>query len=341
MRILVIGGTGVISRAIISEGIRAGQEMIALNRGQRRVSFEVTPRAIQADWQDAAAFHQKTAGLAVDVVIDMLSRSPEDAERTLTCFGGATRQWIFTSTTCAYRKPFAAYPVREAETGRWNDPVYPYAYNKARMETWLFDKMRETAAPITIIRPSLTYGEGCANIGVLRQNANIVRRIRQGKPLLLYDDGKTVFTFTFAPDLARGYLACCLNPAAYSQDFHITSRNEADMETYYRTFGRIVGAEPVFAYLPSKTMFDLDPQQFDHIWYEKRFSHIFSLDKIHQAAPAWEPRITLEDGLRHMIAWWEEQQAPLDAEKDALEDRLCKLAAGSVGPGGGGGTRFL
>ncbi len=323
MRILVLGGTGVISRAIISEGMRAGHEMIALNRGQRQVVFEETPRTIQADWRDGDAFRGKTAGLEVDVAIDMLSRSPEDAQHTLSCFGGTAGQWIFTSTSCAYRKPFTSYPVRESETSRWDDPIYPYAYNKARMEEWLFEKMREGGAPITIIRPSLTYGEGCSNIGVLRQNANIVHRIRQGKPLLLYDDGKTVFTFTFAPDLARGYLACCLNPAAYGQDFHITSRNAEDMESYYRTFGRIVGREPIFACLPSETMFRMDPAQFDHIWYEKRFSHIFSLEKIKQAAPEWEPQISLEAGLRHMISWWEKQGMPLNEEKDTLEDRLC------------------
>ncbi|MBQ9196095.1 MAG: NAD-dependent epimerase/dehydratase family protein [Clostridia bacterium] len=326
MKILVIGGTGVISRAIISEGIKAGHDMIALNRGLRKVNFAVEPQTILADWSDAAAFREKTAGISADVVIDMLSRTREDTQRTLTCFGGSTRQWIFTSTTSAYRKPYTCYPIREADARPWDNPAFSYAFGKARMEAWLFDKMREIDAPITIIRPSLTYGEGCANIGVLRQNANIVRRIRQGKPLLLYDDGKTVFTFTFAPDLARGYLACCLNPAAYGQDFHITSRNAADMETYYRAFGKIVGSEPRFAYLPSKTLFDLDPRQFDHIWYEKRFSHIFSLDKIKQAAPDWEPQISLEDGLRHMIAWWEAQQISPDAEKNALEDRLCARA---------------
>ena len=326
MRILVLGGTGVISRAIITEGIKAGHEMIAFNRGQRKVDFPVAPETIHGDWSDAEDFHRKTRGVDVDVVIDVLCRTPEDAKRTLDCFGGRTRQWIFTSTSCAYQKPFAKYPVREAETTPWASPEYGYAYNKARMEAYLFARLNGGDTPVTIIRPSLTYGEGCANIGVLRQNANIVHRLRQGKPLLLYDDGKTVFTFTFAPDLARGYLSCCLNPAAYGQDFHITSRNAASMEEDYRTFGRIVGCEPRFAYLPSRTFLEIDPDQFEHIWYEKRFDHIFSLDKIKQAAPDWEPQISLEQGLRHMISWWERQGMPLDQEKDALEDRLCALA---------------
>lgn len=325
MRILVLGGTGVISRAIITEGIKAGHEMIAFNRGLRKVAFPIEPETIHGDWSDPDDFHRKTDGLAVDVVIDVLCRTPEDAQRTLDSFGGSTRQWIFTSTSCAYQKPFARYPVREDETTPWDFPGYAYAYNKAQMEAYLFARFRDGDIPVTIIRPSLTYGEGCANIGVLRQNANIIHRIRQGKPLLLYDDGQTVFTFTFAPDLARGYLSCCLNPAAYGQDFHITSRNAVSMERFYQTFGRIIGGQPRFVFMPSRKLFELDPAQFDHIWYEKRFDHIFSLDKIKQAAPDWEPRISLEDGLRHIVAWWEAQGTSLDLEKDALEDRLCAL----------------
>ena len=278
------------------------------------------------DWKDGEAYRRATQGLQADAVIDVLSQCAEDAKRTLTCFGGTTRHWIFTSTSCAYRKPFARYPVRESETERWTDPTYAYPLRKAGMEAYLLDSAPPTDAPVTVIRPSLTYGEGSANIGILRQNVNIVRRLREGKPLLLYDDGRTVFTFTFAPDLARGYLACCCNPAAFGQDFHITSRNTSSMEDYYRLFGRIVGCEPRFAYLPSRTMYDLDPVQFDHIWFEKRFDHIFSLDKIRGACPDWEPQIGLEQGLRHMVSWWEREGMTPDPNKDALEDCLCALA---------------
>lgn len=325
MRILVLGGTGVISRAIISEGIKAGHEMIALNRGKREAQFQVLPEIIRADWSDENMYREKTRGLDVDVVIDMLSRTPEDAERTLACFGGKTHQWIFTSTCCAYKKPIQSFPIRESEAELWNDPIYTYPYEKARMEQFLFTRQPEDREPITVIRPSLTYGEGCSNIGILRQNINVFRRIQAGKPLLVFDEGKTIFTFTFAPDLARGYLACCLNPKAYGEAFHIVSRNQMDFASYYLCFGKIVGCEPTFVTIDSEALYNLDPVQFEHIWFEKRFDHIFSIDKIKSAAPEWEPEITLEDGLRHMLVWWEEQNIEPLKEKDELEDKLCAL----------------
>ncbi|MBQ4452494.1 MAG: NAD-dependent epimerase/dehydratase family protein [Clostridia bacterium] len=326
MRILVLGGTGVISRAIVREGLLAGHDMVMLNRGRRKASFDFQPEIIVADWSDPEQFCEKTAGVEADAVIDMLSRTPEDARRTLTAFGGETGQWIFTSTTCAYKKPFAKYPIRESEAERWDDPAYPYAYGKARMEEYVLGQDRAACAPVTVIRPSLTFGEGCANIGLLRQNANILRRIRQGKPLLLYDDGFTPLTFTFAPDLARGYLACCLNPRAYWQDFHITSRNCVPFYRLYEALGKIAGRKPHFRYMKSEKLFALDPARFDHVWYEKRFDHIFSLDKIKTAAPDWKPVISLEAGLKHMAQWWETLENPYDDEKDALEDRLCAMA---------------
>lgn len=325
MKILVLGGTGVISRAIVTEGMKEGHQMITLNRGLRQVAFETPPETLVADWTDAEQYRQRTAGLRVDAVIDVLSRTPQDARRTLDCFGGRAYHWIFTSTTSAYAKPYAAYPIRESEARLWQDTGFDYAYQKARMEEYLMERAQREGLHITIIRPSLTYGDGCRNIGVLRQNENIVHRIRRGKPLLLYDDGKTVFTFTFAPDVARGYLGCAGNPAAYGQAFHVTSRNCISMEGLYRAFGRIAGAEPTFRYLPSETLFRLDPEQFNHIWYEKRFDHIFSLDKLRQAVPSYEPHISLETGLRHMTGWWRKQGFGVDAEKDALEDRLCAM----------------
>ena len=322
MRILVLGGTGVISRAIIREGLKAGHEMISLNRGTHSVHFEEMPEIIRCDWRDDGAYRKATEGLQVDAVIDVLSMSAADAKHTMEDFGGAAKHWIFTSTSCAYKKPFAHLPVRECETQRWDDPAYGYPTAKAGMERYLLEECKGREAPVTVIRPSLTYGEGSQNIGILRQNVGILRRIESGKPLLLYDDGQTVFTYTFAPDLARGYLACCLNPRAYGEDFHITSENHASKADMYRVFGRMVGKEPKFAYLPSAKFFEIDPQQFEHIWYEKRFPHIFSIEKIRTACPEWKPEIDLETGLRQIAQWWEKEGMQPDPAKDALEDEL-------------------
>lgn len=322
MRILVIGGTGVISRAIIREGMKAGHEMIVVNRGQREVFFERKPEMIIADRKDPEAFAQKMRDVDVDAVIDMISYNAADARQTIETFAGKTKQYLFTSSSAVYQRPYLSYPIRE-DAPVLTENSFPYGFQKAEMERYLRTQMGG-GAPITIIRPSLTFGEGCANIGVLRQNANIMHRMLAEKPLVLFGDGTTVMTFTFAPDLARGYLGCVGCPAAYNETFHITSNNTADFEQLYRTIGKIVGAGPDFVYIPSKILYHADADLFGHIWLEKRFCHIFSNEKIH-AATGFEPQISLEEGLRGIVDWWKSSGQGIDINKDLLEDRLCGL----------------
>lgn len=324
MRILVLGGTGVISRAIIKEGLDRGHEMIAFNRGTKRSGCEKRITTIIGDRTDREDFAEKMKDLSVDVVIDMISYDDEDARQTVEVFRDKAKQLIFTSSTAAYKRPYHTLPIREAGEEICDDPSFPYAYKKGRMEKFLSEVMREGQIPVTIIRPSLTFGEGCANIGVLRQNYNIVHRIRNGKPLVLPGDGVSAWSFTFAPDLAKGYLLTCLNPAAYNECFHITNTEQVLWEDLYRVIGRIVGIEPKFVYVPSALLNEADPSLFAHFYYEKKYCHIFSNEKICQAAPEYAPAITLEQGMRSILQWWEREAHEVDEEKDRLEDRICE-----------------
>lgn len=324
MKILVIGGTGVISRAIVREGLAEGHEMTVVNRGSRQVDFGGPVTEILADRQDREAFARKMQGAEADVVIDMISFDEADAAQTVEVFGDKAKQLIFTSSTAAYQRPYHSLPIREEAEKLTEDKSFPYGWKKANMERYLYRVMGEGRIPVTIIRPSLTFGEGCANIGVLRQNSNIVHRIRNGKPLVVPGDGTTPWSFTFAPDLAKGYLLSCLNPSAYNQYYHITNTQLVSFEDLYRTVGKILGIEPHFVYVPSKALYETDPAMFAHFWFEKRYPHYFSVEKFRKAAPEYRPEISLEAGMREMIGWWEQQGMPLDPEKDAMEDAICR-----------------
>ena len=325
MKILVIGGTGVISRAVVREGLAKGHEMIVVNRGSRCVDFGGPVEAIAADRKDQKAFAERMKNVRADVVIDMIAFDEEDAAQTVEVFADKAKQLIFTSSTAAYKKPYRSLPIREDEEELADTDAFPYGFKKANMERFLQKVMREGRIPVTIIRPSLTFGEGCANIGVLRQNSNIVHRIQRGKPLVLPGDGAAPWSFTFAPDLAKGYILSCLNPAAYNQSFHITNTQLVLFEDLYKTVGRILGREPKFVYVPSEILCKADPGLFAHFQYEKKYAHCFSVEKFQKAAPEYRPEIDLETGMRSIIEWWDSQGMPFDAGKDDLEDRICAV----------------
>ena len=325
MKIIILGGTGVISRAIVREGIARGHEMTVVNRGTRTVDFGGTVETILADRKDRESFSERMRDVTADVVIDMIAFDETDAAQTVEMFGGRVKQMIFTSSTAAYKKPYHSLPIREDAESLCDSDEFPYGFKKANLERYLQEQMKKGETPITIIRPSLTFGEGCANIGVLRQNANIVHRIRNGKPLVLPGDGTAPWSFTFAPDLAKGYLLACQNEATYNQAFHITNTQLVLFEDLYRTIGKILGIEPKFAYIPSEVLCQADPGLFAHFQYEKKYAHYFSVEKFQKAAPEYKPEMDLETGLRDILNWWEAEGMPLDEEKDALEDRICAV----------------
>ena len=323
MRICVIGGTGNISRAVVRAGVAAGHEMTVINRGTRKVDFGGPVTEIIADRKDAAAFAAAVKDVQADAVIDMIAYDAADAAFTLKTFAGKTGQFLFTSSSAAYDRPYRAYPITEANAPLMTENVFPYGFNKAEMERYLCAQMDAIPEKITIIRPSLTFGEGGFNVGVMRQNAGILRRMQLGKPLLMCGDGSGLITLTFTPDIARAYIGLCGNPAAYGEAFHITSDTCVGYEQIYEAVGRARGLTPHFVYAPTKKLYDIDPALFGHLWIEKRWGHVFSNEKIKADVPGWEAVIGLDEGMKRQVEFWESIGMPVDPERDAYEDELC------------------
>jgi nucleoside-diphosphate-sugar epimerase len=209
----------------------------------------------------------------------------------------------------------------------YDDPTFAYAYHKAEAERVLDEGIRSQQLPITIIRPSLTFGVGAANVGVLRQNYGIVDRIRKGKPLVMFGDGNTPWSFTFAPDLAKAFVGVLGNPQSYGQAYHACSEERCRWEDLYLAFGQVLGVEPQIVHIPSELLRVANPTLFSHLYFEKSFVGLFDNAKIKGAVPDFACDISLHDGVQMLVAWFEQEANQVDPEKDAMEDRLVGLYA--------------
>ncbi len=325
MKVLILGGTGVISREIVGQLLARGDEVTLFNRGNSNLKFKGEVDQIVGDRNDRQNFEATMKQTTFDVVIDMICFNRQDAESTLRAFAGRTGQIIVTSSVAAYKRPYASVPTVEAAEKLWDDPQFGYAYHKAQMELYLRQAISEEKLPVTIIRPSLTYGPGAANIGVLRQNYGILDRIRKGKPLVMFGDGTTPWCWTFAPDLARAYVAAAGNSKTYGEVYHVASEEVHIWDDLYLEFGRIVGVEPKIVHIPSELLRLASPNMFSHLYYEKTFAGLFDTTKFKAANPAFEVKISLAEGLRGISAWFEQEANKVEAEKDALEDRLVEI----------------
>lgn len=325
MKLLVLGGTGVISRQIVSQAIQKGVDVTIFNRGNRTLPECAGARVLIGNRADAD-FASKFSSEHFDVVIDMICYTDDDAKQTINTFSDKADQIIVTSSIAAYNRPYHSYPIREdTESLRINDPSFDYGYKKAQLDSYLQSQMGRHHAAITIIRPSLTFGPGAANFGMLRQNRNLVRRIREGKPVVMVGEGVIPWNFTFAHDLATAFVLACGNQNTYNDYFHVTNDEIVMWEDLYRAIGHTVGRDPEFCYISSHLLAEFYPSVCQHLNAEKVHFSVFSNEKFKKAVPEYAPHIGVDEGVKELINWWEKTNFPYDEEKEILEDDICNL----------------
>ena len=249
MKALIIGGTGTISSAVVAHLVDTGWEVTLLNRGRRAAPAGV--RVLVGDMEDEAGVRRLLEGEAFDTVADFIVFTPEQARRDIRLFAGKTRQYIFISSASAYQKPVPALPITE-ETPLIN-PYWQYSRNKAEIEGLLMAEYRQSAFPVTIVRPSHTYGEKSLPVQIHGDMGawQVLRRMQLGKTVPVAADGETLWTLTTAEDFALYFCGLCGNAKAVGQAYHITSDQSVTWNEVYRVLADLLHAEYRPCYIPA------------------------------------------------------------------------------------------
>ena len=221
MKALFLGLTGTISSACVRLALEQGWEITLLNRGNRPA-----PEGVEQIRADAKNMDEVKAALGdrtFDVVAEFIGFQPLDVQRDIELFRGKCGQYIYISSASAYQKPVANLPITES-TPLCN-PYWQYSRDKIACEEILMKAYRSFGFPVTIVRPSHTYCERAIPMGVdgSRGSWQIIRRMQQGKPIIVQGDGTSLWTFTFNTDLAKGFCGLMGNPHALRPAVHITS----------------------------------------------------------------------------------------------------------------------
>ena len=115
MRVLFIGGTGIISTACTRLAAELGIDLTLLTRGRRAADLPSGVKTLTVDMADTASAARALGGAAsFDAVVDWIAYTPDQIERDLELFRGRTRQYIFISSASAYQKPASHYLITES-----------------------------------------------------------------------------------------------------------------------------------------------------------------------------------------------------------------------------------
>ena len=330
MKALFIGGTGIISTAIVNRLVtEMGWEVWLINRGNRAHVLPEGVHQIIADINDEADVLAKLGDATFDVVSEFIGFVPEQLERDYRLFKGRTRQYIYISSASAYHKPAASPFITEGTT--LANPHWTYSRNKIACEEFLMKKYREEGFPVTIVRPSHTYDERNIPLGVHGKYGfwQVIRRMQEGKPVIIQGDGTSLWHLTFNRDFAIGYTALMGNRHAIGEAFHITGDEVLSWNQIYQTIADALGVELKAYHVSSEYLASVgDRYGYDFeggLIGDKAVTVLFDNAKIKRLAPDMRTTVPFHEGVRialsYVLSHPEECQKP-DPEFDAWCDRL-------------------
>jgi nucleoside-diphosphate-sugar epimerase len=303
MKVLFLGGTGNISTACVEEALQRGHDVTILNRGRTLSAFGSRVKTIVGDRDDAAGLGRAAESLRPDAVVDFLAYRLEQVEGALEAFSGRVGQYLFISSASAYQRPVAHYVVTE-ETPLAN-PFWEYSRQKIACEERLLRAYRERAFPLTIVRPSYTYGPTWIPSAFGGQDYTVVDRMRRGRPIVCHGDGMALWSMTAASDFAVGLVGLLGHPKAAGEAFHITSDEVLTWDAIYQTMAAAAGCGVEIVHVPSDLIAALYPDRGGSLLGDKAWSVVFDNSKIKRFVPEYRTRITFAEGVARSIAWYD------------------------------------
>ncbi len=222
---------------------KQGHEVILLNRGSRNLQLPDGVKTIQCDISDEAAASKRLEGMSFDCVGEFIGFVPAQVERDFRLFSGKTKQYIYISSASAYQKPLSDCVITESTP--LSNPHWQYSRDKIACEEFLMKMYRENGFPVTIVRPSHTYDERSVPLGVHGDKGSwqVVKRIMEGKPVIIHGDGTSLWTITHNRDFAKAYAGLIGNIHAIGQAFHITSGESVTWNQIYSIIADELGVE--------------------------------------------------------------------------------------------------
>ncbi len=333
MKALFIGGTGTISMAITRKLAEDPLwDLTLINRGSRSAELPEGVRTINADIHDEADVKAKLEGLEFDVVCDFIAFDVEAVKRDYRLFWDKTRQYMFISSASAYQKPAAHHVITEGTA--LANPYWEYSRNKIACEEFLMEKYREEGFPVTIIRPSHTYDERSIPMGVHGDKGffQVIRRMQQGKPVLIQGDGSSLWALTFNRDFAVGFIGLMGNRHAIGEAFQITGDEILTWNQIYQTIADALGVE-LKAYHVSSDFLSKAGDKFGYDFWgslvgDKSVSVIFDNSKLKRLVPQMTTTIPFHKGAR--IALEYVLTHPDKYEEDPKFDEFCELVIAAL-----------
>ena len=328
-KILMIGGTGTISSAITRQLAESGHDLWLLNRGTRKNEVPENVKQIATDIDDTDTVLRLIGDEQFDAVCEFIGFLPSQVERDIRLFRGRTKQYVYISSASAYNKPAANHVITEGTS--LANPHWEYSRNKIACEELLMREYREQGFPVTIVRPSHTYCERGVPVSVhgLKGSWQVLKRMMEGKQVIVHGDGSSLWTLTWNEDFARGFIGLLGNPKAIGEAFQIMSDEQLTWNQIYECVANALHVTPRLYHVSSDFLAAVAPKEWDfegNLLGDKAVTVCFDCTKLKRAVPGFQATTRFDEGVRRCVAYLmaHPELQTEDPEFDAWCDRVIE-----------------
>lgn len=321
MNVLLIGGTGLISTGIVKALKDRAAKITVFNRGRTDDRLDRSVRRITGDRLDFSIFEKTVIESGPwDVVIDMICFRPLEATSAIRAFSGRCGHFIFCSTVCTYGNTQTIVPTLETTP---QNPHSDYGRGKLACEQLFLRAHAEEKMPVTIIRPSHTYGPGGGVINNLNTDPAFLDRLRRGRPIIVSGDGHGLWQSAYADDIGLGFAYAAGNPRCFGQAYNAVADEVFTWDQYVQRTAAAIGVPaPRLVHLPTDFLLTVDAKRYAGLAEIFRFHGVYSNAKLKRDVPEFHLPTSYEEGVRRTVAWIDQHQKNLAPAGETLEDRL-------------------
>jgi len=319
MKVLFIGGTGIISSACSQLAIHSGIDLYLLNRGQSARPTPAGAKVLHGNIRERQSALAALGSLEFDAVVNWIAFTPDQIEPDLELFRSRTGQYVFISSASAYQTPAVTLPITESTV--LDNPYWLYSRNKIACEERLVKAYREEKYPITIVRPSHTYDR---TVLPMDGGYTVVDRMLKSKKIIVHGDGSSLWTLTHHADFAKGFIGLLGNYRAIGEAVHITSDEWLSWNQIFDIVAGAFGATAQIMHVPSDLLAAYDPAWGGGLLGDKTHSLIFDNSKIKRLVPSFAATIPFSRGIEEVAAWYKADSArqKVSEKFDQLCDRI-------------------
>ena len=302
MKILITGVGGFIGSSLAAAHLSQGDEVIGIDNfstgkpgnlegldalelieGGVTDSMEKVPKNVNVAYHFASpASPEKYMALPLDTMEVNTSGTLSMLKYSL----GAGARMVFASTSEVYGDPLVS-PQKETYWGNVN-PIGPRSvYDEAKRfgETLVAHFQRETDVDAGIVRIFNTYGPKMDPYDG-RVVSNFIRQALRGEPLTIYGTGEQTRSFCYIDDLVQGIMA--MGVSSHAGPINLGNPRENNLLELADMIISQLGSQSRIEFLPLP---EDDPKQRNpDISRAREFL-------------AWEPKVTLEDGISKTASW--------------------------------------